>query len=160
MPNYGTISELKSMLNEQPLLMQGLEYVAQFDPEYFKGREPGFSERVAIAGDDVYASHQVYMTKPLSEARYETHQKYIDIQVVWRGEEIIAVAGTQGLKTLVAYDAEKDIAFFEYFPAKELIVKPGMIAVLYPEDAHAPCLNYKQQQIVAKTVVKVLRTST
>lgn len=155
MADYGTIEELKALLKDQPLLLQGLEYIAQFDPAYFKAQEPGFSERVAIAGDAVYASHQVYLTKPLSQARYETHKKYIDIQVVWNGEEIIEVTGLQGLNTTVPYDAEKDIEFFEYFPGKQLIIKPGLIAVLYPEDAHAPCLDYKQQQVVAKTVVKI-----
>ena len=37
-----------------------------------------------------------------------------------------------------AYNAEKDITFYEGLATDYLTVKPGMFAIFFPEDAHAP----------------------
>ncbi|HOW42357.1 MAG TPA: YhcH/YjgK/YiaL family protein [Candidatus Omnitrophota bacterium] len=133
----------------------GLEYLADFDPSFFDGKPPGFTAGTAIAGKKLYAAHQVYATRPLSRARFEAHRRYVDLQVVWRGQERILVAALDGLTVVEPYDAGKDIVFFALRPASSLIMRPGMVAVLYPSDAHAPCISYENRRIVAKTVVKV-----
>jgi len=152
---YAAISELGSQCAMSAPLKAGIEYLSQFDPILFQDKLPGFSEKVYIDGDGVYATHQIYETKPGLQARFEAHRRYIDIQTIWSGEELIYVAGLKGLKVLTPYDSEKDIEFFSFFGAAALLMKPGVAAVLSPPDAHAPCISSGKPGIVAKTVVKV-----
>jgi YhcH/YjgK/YiaL family protein len=97
----------------------------------------------------------VYETKPVIQARFEAHRRYIDIQTIWSGEELIYVSGLKGLKSLAPYDSEKDIEFFSFLGSAALLMKPGIAAVLFPSDAHAPSILSGKSGIVAKTVVKV-----
>jgi YhcH/YjgK/YiaL family protein len=133
----------------------GLKYLESFDPAFFDGKKPGFVEKIEIAGAALYATHQVYETKPLSRARFEAHRRHIDLQIVWRGEERILVDALDGLAPVTPYDPGKDIEFFAVRAASVLIMRPGVVAVLYPSDAHAPCVSSGRKRVVAKTVVKV-----
>ncbi|MEI8225577.1 MAG: YhcH/YjgK/YiaL family protein, partial [Bacteroidota bacterium] len=49
-------------------------------------------KRYDLDGDNVYALISEYLTKNNEDARYEAHQKYIDIQYVISGKEQIGVA--------------------------------------------------------------------
>lgn len=51
-----------------------------------------------------------------------------------------------------AYDAEKDISFYEGAATDYLTVKPGMFVIFFPEDAHAPGVTPEK---VRKVIVKV-----
>ena len=42
-----------------------------------------------IAGDEIFASVMTYTTAPENEKKFELHRKYIDIQYIISGEEII-----------------------------------------------------------------------
>ncbi|WP_369461599.1 YhcH/YjgK/YiaL family protein [Thermoclostridium stercorarium] len=46
--------------------------------------------RYEIDGNDVYALVQSYTTLPSDQCKWESHDKYIDIQYIVRGKEIIA----------------------------------------------------------------------
>jgi biofilm protein TabA len=97
--------------------------------------------RVEIDGDRVYALVQRYSTKTPDLCRFEAHRKYIDIQLLLSGEEIIQVRGIEGLEILEPY--KPDIEFFKTPPAKtahEMFVQAGTALILYPEDAHRPCI--------------------
>ncbi len=153
---YAEIQELFAQCEMSAEFNAALEYLLKFDPAYFKDKEPGFSLKVPIRGDSVYAVHQVYKTKPLSSARYEAHRKYIDIQVVWKGREVIYVASLSGLSRQTSYDRKKDIEFFDFFKGAGLNMISGMAAVLYPSDAHAPGISMGGGNIIFKTVIKVI----
>jgi hypothetical protein len=54
---------------------------------------PGLEiKRYDIDGDNLFAPVSEYMTKNEEDAKYEAHQKYIDIQYVVSGKELIGVA--------------------------------------------------------------------
>ena len=154
---YAALHDLSASCAFSARIKKGLKYLSGFDPVFFKGTHAGFSRRVEISGDAVYAMHQVYQTTPVSRAQFEAHRNYIDVQVVWKGMECIAVAPVQGLKVLAPYDPAKDIEFYRFHQSTMLLMKPGMAAVFYPCDAHAPCISCKNKAIVAKTVVKIRR---
>ena len=70
-------------------------------------------KRYYIDGDNLYAPVSEYLTKNEEDARFEVHQKYIDIQYVIKGVELMNIAPVSSKKdVLVPYDATKDI-----FPA-------------------------------------------
>jgi YhcH/YjgK/YiaL family protein len=54
------------------------------------------------------------------------------------------------------YTAEKDAALWKLIPeVTELHMQPGHMAILYPEDAHAPCVQWEKEEQVFKVVIKV-----
>lgn len=139
----------------------GLEYLANTD---FSAVENG---RYPIANDEVFAIVQDYYSKPLSEGKFEAHKKYIDIQYVVEGEELIGVGKVKDFSEVTKYDSEKDIVFLEQKSCESIDfidLKSNEFAVLMPEDAHMPSINKsasasldkKISSYVKKVVVKVL----
>ena len=153
---YGKLGDIlkQYIFNEE--VKQGLEYLAGMNKDFLSDKPQGYVQRVEISGQDIYALHQVYKTKSVKQARFEAHCEYVDLQYIWEGQELITITDRDNLIILTPYDKQKDIQFFKYFPAASLLMKPGMLAIFYPHDAHAPCINFKRQQLVRKTVVKVM----
>lgn len=106
-----------------------------------------------LEGDDIYYMVQSYLTDP-NKTVAEAHKKYIDIQYIVKGEEIIAVAPIQTEKTLTEAKPEKDVWFYNC-ETNPLILKDGYFTVLYPEDLHLPGKAVNEPEKVLKVVVKV-----
>lgn len=112
--------------------------------------------RYDIDGERVYAIVQEYKTKPQEEGFLETHKKYIDVQYVVKGSEIMVYAPLTDQKIQTPYDEKRDIAFY-YGSGSACLLASGLFAILYPEDAHMPSrLIDGQAASVKKIVVKVL----
>ncbi len=113
--------------------------------------------RVEIDGERVFALVQRFETKWTAAPKFEWHKKYIDIQFIVSGDEIIGWAPAERMEITDAYDAAKDIGFGtvpkgEWTPVH---LQAGQMAVLYPEDGHAPKMALRNQSKVMKIVVKV-----
>lgn len=109
--------------------------------------------RYEIDGDRVYALVQRPAGRGLDAARLEAHRRYIDIQVVLAGYEVIgwsslAVCAGAG----EGYDAVQDVELFAGRPAVWTAVGGREFAVYFPEDAHAPLAGAGP---LHKVVVKV-----
>ncbi|MBI2515645.1 MAG: YhcH/YjgK/YiaL family protein [Opitutae bacterium] len=116
----------------------------------------GGSEKIELT-DGVFAIEQVYRTKPRPEGFFESHRKYIDVQVVVTGAELMEVEDISRLTVSQAYDPERDyLKYVDTSTASRLIVRAGDVAVFYPTDGHMPTLQRAgQSELVRKTVVKV-----
>ena len=113
--------------------------------------------RVDIDGQQVFALVQRYETVITDAPKFEYHRKYIDIQYIVSGEEVIGWAPVEQMTITEAYDLEKDICF-GIAPKKEITIvhlQVGQLAVFYPEDGHAPKLAAGLPSAVFKIVVKV-----
>jgi YhcH/YjgK/YiaL family protein len=113
--------------------------------------------RVEIDGDRVFALPQRYETVVMDPPRFEYHRRYIDIQFIVTGEEVIGWAPAGRVQVTEAYDPAKDIAFGTV-PAGQVTavhLTAGELAVLYPDDGHAPRLAAGAPSPVFKIVVKV-----
>lgn len=152
---YGNIKSIDQQKILMGRLKKGLDYLLNLKPSFIAEGTAGYFEKVLIDGDDIFAMHQVYQTKSRRQARFEAHRQYIDLQFIWKGEELITVAEIKGLVVTEKYNRKKDIGFFEYKPAIDLLMMPGQLAVLFPTDAHAPCLSTKKKSLVYKTVIKI-----
>lgn len=110
-----------------------------------------------LAGDDLFAIVQTYETKPLEKAKFEAHRKYIDIQYVFSGRETILWAPLAAMtEETMSYDPEKEAALFTLVEDRTpLHLSAGHFAILYPEDAHAPTVEWSASSQVFKVVVKV-----
>jgi biofilm protein TabA len=113
-------------------------------------------KRYDIDGDNLYAPVSEYQTKNEEDARYEAHRKYIDIQYVVRGKELIGVAPMSEKKdVLEPYDASKDIEFLTVTDGENHLALPDRFFIFFPEDAHRPGLKDEENSPVRKVVVKV-----
>jgi YhcH/YjgK/YiaL family protein len=116
----------------------------------------GETRRIELTGG-AFALEQAYRSKARAEGFFESHRRYIDVQVVFDGEEIMEV-GVRGRMTVSrAYDAERDlIVYLDTTAASRLRLGAGEAAVFYPEDVHMPSLCLPAgPALVRKTVIKV-----
>lgn len=109
--------------------------------------------------DEMYYMVQEYETKYPEQARYEAHEKYVDIQYIVKGIERMEFAETSRLKVTEKYNPEKDVKFLEEPKVIDAsIVEAGDYRIFYPEDAHRPglCVNNtptKVKKILAKILI-------
>jgi biofilm protein TabA len=116
----------------------------------------GTTKRIDLAGG-AFALEQVYLAKNRADGFFESHRKYIDVQVVVEGVELMELADISRLTVSKPYDAEKDyLAYADYADASVLRLWEGDAAVFFPADGHMPGLRPgAAANLVRKTVVKV-----
>ena len=107
-----------------------------------------------IDGDNIFALVSEYKTKPESEGKLEAHRKYIDVQYVISGEELMGFAPFGKQQILEPYKEENDIVFFTGDKSFTK-VSAGMFAIFFPEDVHMPGINTGKISDVKKLVIKV-----
>ncbi len=109
-------------------------------------------------GSKLRASVSTYDTKSAEGSFFEAHKKYIDLQYIADGEENIGWAYLDNnLKPTDEFDAEKDIGFFDGDCGSWITVKKDSFVILFPEDAHMPCISTTDKpESVTKIVFKIL----
>jgi YhcH/YjgK/YiaL family protein len=113
-------------------------------------------KRYDIDGDNLYVALSEYNSKDPKTARFEAHKKYIDIQYVVSGNELICVAPLSSQDSILQkYDATKDIEFLSVKKGKMIEATPARFFIFFPEDAHMPGLMDKTSTPVRKAVVKI-----
>jgi len=108
-----------------------------------------------IDTDNVIVNVMSYATKTLPEAAFEAHRKYIDIQILIRGEERCYYAPLDTLVASGSFNEEKDIGFYEGKEGGSFPLKPDNFAIFFPHDAHMPSCDLIGKSEVRKVVVKI-----
>ena len=99
-----------------------------------------------------------YQTSDDHTAPYESHLKYIDIQILVSGEELMQVDDVSHLHILESYNEEKDcILYHASVNNPGVVLRPGSVLILYPKDAHRSNM-YLRPSSVKKIVGKLLIT--
>lgn len=93
-------------------------------------------------------------TVPINEGRFEAHERYIDVQILVHGEEIVEWASIDDLTISEPYNTEKDCKFLTG-NGTAIEMKAGMIYILFPEDAHKPCCHFTAPKEYHKIVIKL-----
>lgn len=120
----------------------------------FYTKKPGHYQ---LEGEDIYVNVEEGETKPVSDARFEVHRRYIDIQIVLSGRERMDCC-TRPLAGAPEEDhmQERDIAFY---PAPDTVqslrLEAGDYAVFLPGELHAPNLAVEAPEFHAKAVIKI-----
>jgi biofilm protein TabA len=110
--------------------------------------------RVELDGDALYAIVNIQQGKTQPEATLEAHRRYIDIHYVLAGTERMGWKPLTECRSIVTpYNSEKDIEFLGEAPDNWCVVQPGMVALFFPEDAHAPMVS---NDLIHKIILKVL----
>lgn len=109
--------------------------------------------RYEIEGDLVYALVSRNPGRNKEDAQLETHDKYIDIQLVLAGTDNMGWKPRSLCKQpTVQYDQKADMRFYADEPDVWLSTGSGEFAIFFPEDAHMPLISSGH---LHKVVVKV-----
>lgn len=109
-----------------------------------------------IVDDSFFFSVQEYDAFEEKDSVYESHMKYIDLQWLVSGYEMLYVTDTRDLTISIPYDEERDV--IKYASSKNMsamILSPGSCAVLFPKDAHRVGQVNEKKCKIKKVVGKV-----
>ena len=102
-----------------------------------------------------------YFTKSENEKVWESHKKYLDVQIMINGTEKVAINDIRDME-VKSFDEEKDLTILEGDKAFDIIMKTGDVLVFFPNDVHKPELNVSEnddsgniRKIVTKVVFKI-----
>lgn len=129
-------------------IFSALEYIVKTD---FTNMETGKYE---IDGENMFALVSDYTTKNSADCHLEAHRKYIDVQYMVKGNEMVGYALLAHQTPVTDYDEEKDVSFFKDDAVSFLNFNEGLFAIFFPGDLHMPGTGTKSTP-VRKVVVKV-----
>ncbi len=108
--------------------------------------------KVQIDGDDVFGNFQTLKGKTKEEAKLETHNVMLDIQVPFNTAETMGYTPRRDLPQ-GEYNDANDITFYEGLAEQYVTVYPGEFAIFLPQDGHAPCIAPGEE--IQKVIFKV-----
>ncbi len=95
-----------------------------------------------IDGERVYAMVSKDAGRRKEDASLETHEKYIDIQLVLDGTDNIGWKPKSLCKKPTStYNEGEDIQYFADEPDSWIATKSGSFVIFFPEDAHMPLIS-------------------
>jgi len=144
---YDTTEHLLEYSFLSPRLERAFRFLADTD---FSSLPDG---RIELDGTDVFADLSTYETRLVNDTP-EAHRKYIDVQCLLRGKELVGVAPLSAMQEELSGDQTRDIWFY-HGPTEPLTLSGSRVLVLWPQDAHAPCIAAGAPETVRKCVVKV-----
>ncbi|SFO42830.1 YhcH/YjgK/YiaL family protein [Cohaesibacter marisflavi] len=149
---YGRLDNLSEVASTLPqTILEGLRFLAETD---LVALPEGRNE---IDGDRMFAMVQDYEPKPKDEARPEAHKRYIDIQYVAKGTELIGTTALSKAPNVVEDLLEQnDVYFLDGLKEESMLaMSEGTYAVFYPWDVHRPGCSAGEASQVRKIVVKI-----
>jgi len=141
----------KNYYNLSDKIKLGLEFLKNNNLKNFD------NGKYQILGDDVYINIQDYNAKSKAQGKWEAHRKYIDIQYIIEGTELIGVGEIQNFTTVEEYNEENDVEFLVSDIDNQFIeMQENDFIILYPFDVHMPQISLTDVAYVKKAVVKVI----
>ena len=86
--------------------------------------------------------------------KFEAHKKYIDVHYLVSGKESIEWVPTKKDIVLEQYDEKTEAALYEDMGIL-FDSKPGMLYIVFPEDAHKPCVHENIETKYKKMIFKI-----
>lgn len=132
-----------------PLFGKAFEYIHSLDLERVESGD------IEMEGDNLRAIvfNKPGKTEDESLAKFECHNRHIDIQICISGHEKIGWKPRESCKHPKGeYNPEKDVLFFDDAPDMYFSLTNLQFAILFPEDVHAPMIGEGE---IKKLVVKV-----
>ena len=158
---FGTLTTVRAQTAHLDWLQPAYAYLDElFTPgtvvhEKLKSLPAGETFRRELSRGS-FALEQVYCTKPRAQAVFETHRKFVDVQVIFEGGEIMEVTHPGSLTIRDAYNTERDATFYHDATGGSVLrLRVGDAAIYFPDDAHMGALQVTGPQLVRKVVIKV-----
>ena len=134
MGNYRQLDAVKAFLDGHPTPLENGRYVLN---------------------DDCFLNVMEYETRE-DTGIFEGHRKYIDLQMLICGSELVRVQNIADCALSVEHDDEKDAAFYTAKGAMNYYLDDSNFILLEPEDLHDPCITVGSSPVhVKKYVFKI-----
>ena len=105
-----------------------------------------------------------YFTKREEEKFWESHKKYLDVQIMIDGSERVAINDIRNMREK-SFDSERDLIILDGDKMFDVIIENGDVLVFFPNDVHKPELDIfnseneekceDNKKIVTKVVFKI-----
>jgi YhcH/YjgK/YiaL family protein len=119
-----------------PLLAPAFAWLAKNDAA---GLPDGYT---SIIDGQLFVCLESSLTAPADSKLFESHRRYIDLQVVLSGPHVMAWADADRLAVVEDFKPEGDIRFHAEpppsVPCSLVHVGAGEFVIFFPEDAHKP----------------------
>ena len=143
-----TINNSSKYLGLHPLFSKAFDFINQNDVANLPDGVLEITEGLKVIVNTANGK-----TAEASLAKFECHDKNIDIQVCVKGLETIAWKPREKCFTPNGeYNPEKDVRFFNDAPDMSFQLTDSQFAIFYPEDVHAPMIGEGE---IKKIVFKV-----
>ena len=145
-----TIQNASKYYSVHPLFKKAFEYIQSTDLANIEIGKYDIAE-----GLKAIFSDKKGMSAAESIAKFECHDKNIDIQLCIKGRETIGWKPRQSCTAPKGeYNPEKDVSFYNDAPDIYFQLTNGQFAIFFPEDVHAPMIAVDDDAI-RKLVIKV-----
>ncbi|MBP7769874.1 MAG: YhcH/YjgK/YiaL family protein [Aliarcobacter sp.] len=161
---FGNIETVKEQINKSIFdtafsYIEKLQDSTSFEYKNLKNIELDNCNKKEL-NENCFLLEQSYISKNKEDCFFESHKKYIDIQYIFEGEEIMEVDNIKNLNVSKEYNEDLDYAkYFQNKNSSSLIIKQNELAIFYPNDAHMPCIRIDENKKVIKAVFKILINS-
>lgn len=158
---FGTLETLKSQVRDSKfekafLYIEKLEDKNSNEYKSISNTKVDECNKIVL-DENCFVLEQSYITKDKENCLFESHKKYIDIQYMFEGDEIMEVENVNNLEVSSAYDEKLDYAkHFQSATSSSLKIKETEMAIFYPNDAHMPCIKIDENKKIIKAVFKIL----
>lgn len=105
-----------------------------------------------------------YFTKKENDKFWESHKRYLDVQIMIDGSERVVFNDIRNMKEK-SFDPERDLVILEGNKLFDIIIENGDVLVFFPNDVHKPELDIldseneeeceNKKKIVTKVVFKI-----
>lgn len=145
-----TLANASRYYSVHPLFEQAFAFILQADlaqaadgkTDIADGLKAIFSNKPGVSAD-------------VSVAKFECHDKHIDIQFCINGQETIGWKPRENcIQKNGEYNVEKDVQLYHEQPDMYFRLTDGQFAIFFPEDVHAPMIG---TGLIKKLVIKVAR---
>lgn len=147
---YGELKDIKNYKGISENLDKAIECI---ESGIYKEGELGKCE---IDGDNVFFSRQSLVTEPIEKRFFEGHHKYIDIQIVVEGEEIIGYSPRSNVIRTTPWNQETDFEKYEGDVDHMFLLDGTTFIIIFPEEPHMPLIHGEEgPKEVRKVVFKI-----
>jgi YhcH/YjgK/YiaL family protein len=157
---FGTLETLKSQVCDSKF-KKAFAYIEKLQDKNSNEYKSILNTKVdecnkIVLDENCFILEQAYITKDKKDCLYESHKKYIDIQYMFEGDEIMEVENINNLEISKEYDVTLDYAkYLQSKKSSSLLIKENEMAIFYPNDAHMPCMKIDENKKIIKVVFKI-----
>lgn len=143
-----TLANATKYIVLNPLFAKAFEFLQNKDLQNFEDGKFDISEGLKLIVNTANGK-----TAEASLAKFECHDKNIDIQICVKGLETIAWKPREKCLTPNGdYNPGKDVRYFSDSPDMSFQLTDNQFAIFFPEDVHAPMIGEGE---IKKLVFKV-----
>lgn len=112
--------------------------------------------KTVIDGTNLWVNRSTYVGKDIEDCKFESHDKYLDLQLVIKGVEGIGYVDRDraGLLESAPYDGIKDKTNYKGEPDGIIYLHDHQFALVWPNDVHMPLIKVNDEKI-EKAVFKI-----